>query len=146
MRTSGVGLIAVGIVAFSAPAAEAQAVATVREIVRVVKSAPSGSQRLQDVKIGSTLSTGDRIRTGGRSAAGLRFTDQSILRVGEFSEVVVTDPNQRNIRVNRGHVFADYKRPGTITGGYAVAAVRGTHVEYFVDEENKRALVRCYKE
>src|SRR5687768_3430243 len=125
-------------------AAEAQTAATVREVQRVVKAGRSGSSDLFDVRIGSTLAAGDRVRTGGRSGAGLRFTDQSLIRLGELTEVIVTSPNQRNAQVVRGKVFANFKSPGTITGGYAVAAVRGTHVTYAEDTNAKEAKVRCY--
>jgi hypothetical protein len=126
-------------------AARAQSAATVREIVQVVKTGKPGSSALSSAHIGTTLASGDRVRTGGRSAAGLRFPDQSLLRLGELTEVVVTSANRRETRVVRGEVFANYRQPGTITGGYAVAAVRGTHIEYIVDEQNKTASVRCYK-
>jgi hypothetical protein len=133
------------ILAFTALApVHAQTAATVREILRVVKAARAGSNDLFDARIGTTLSSGDRVRTGGRSAAGLRFPDQSLIRLGELTEVVVTGASRKNARVLRGKVFADFKSPGTITGGYAVAAVRGTHVTYAEDTNAKNAKVRCY--
>src|SRR5205085_1111676 len=109
----------------------------------VVKTGKAGAAPLSNAKIGSELGVGDRVRTGGRSSAGLRFADQSLLRVGELSEVVITGARQRQAQVNRGKVFADYKAPGTISGGYAVAAVRGTHVLF--EENENEDLVRCYR-
>ena len=144
MRRYAVSVSALFVLA-AANASHAQTAATVREVQRVVKAARSGSADLFDARIGTTLSAGDRVRTGGRSGAGLRFTDQSVIRLGELTEVVVTSPNQRNAQVVRGKVFADFKAPGTITGGYAVAAVRGTHVTYAEDTNAKVAKVRCYK-
>jgi len=64
--------------------------------------------------------------------------------MGELSEVLVAGGGSET-RVLRGRVFANLKSPGTITGGYAVAAVRGTQVEYFVDEETKSTVVNCYE-
>jgi len=135
-------LLAVGLTVLAAPAAHAQSAATVREIVRVVKAGKAGTTTLFDAKIGTGLATGDRVRTAGRSAAGVRFPDKSILRLGELTEVVLAGGKAQ---VLRGQVVADYKRPGTITSGYAVAAVRGTVVHYLVDEEKKQAQVNCYE-
>lgn len=134
--------LAVGVTLLAAPAAHAQHAATVREIVRVVKAGKAGTTTLFDAKVGTNLGTGDRVRTAGRSAAGMRFPDKSILRLGELTEVVLAGGKAR---VLRGQVVADYKRPGTITSGYAVAAVRGTVVHFLVDEQKKQAQVNCYE-
>ncbi|MCC2670132.1 MAG: hypothetical protein K0Q72_2603, partial [Armatimonadetes bacterium] len=125
----------------AAPAAHGQTAATVRSVVRVVKAGRVNTQTLFDAKVGTTLATGDRIRTAGRSAAGLRMGDQSQLRLGELTEVVMTG---NRARVLRGQVVADFKRPGTISSDYAVAAVRGTIVDFTVNEEAKEAEIRCY--
>ncbi len=123
----------------------AQNAANVKDVVRVVKTAKGASLDLVTAKPGAALAVGDRVRTGGRSYAGLQFQDKSVLRVGELSEVVVTGNRQRETQVVKGKVFLNYNTPGTITGGYAVAAIRGTHVEYRSDTRLKRAEVRCYK-
>lgn len=123
-------------------AAHAQTAATVRSVVRVVKAGRGASPALFDAKIGTALATGDRVRTAGRSAAGLRLSDQTQLRLGELTEVVMTGGKAQ---VLRGQVVADFKRPSTITSDYAVAAVRGTVVHYLVDQDRKQAEVRCYE-
>lgn len=145
MRNQVVGVLAAAVVLGMQSGARAQTAATVQEVMRVVKTAKGGAAELKDAKIGGPLTIGDRVRTGGRSGAGLKFQDQSVLRMSELTEVVVTSPRQRETRVTRGKVFADYKTPGVISGGYAVAAVRGTHVYYEQDDDNHVALVRCYK-
>lgn len=132
----------VGVAIAAVAPAHAQNVATVREIVRVVKAGRAGTNTLFDAKIGTTLNTGDRVRTAGRSAAGVRFPDKSILRLGELTEVVLAGGKAQ---VLRGQVVADYKRPGTISSGYAVAAVRGTVVHFLVDEAKQQAQVNCYE-
>lgn len=148
-RTAALLLVALGVAVPAVPcrpaAAQQPASATVREILRVVKTGRTGSPQLEDARIGTSLQPGDRVRTGGRSAAGLRFQDRSLLRLGELTEVVIASPNGREVRVNRGQVFADYATPGTLSGSYAVAAVRGTNIEYTVDEERGEARVRIYK-
>ena len=143
-RHTRMTMLASAAVATIASGARAQSVANVKEIVQVVKTGRAGATTLQDARINQPLGQGDRVRTGGRSGAGLKFPDQSLLRIGELTELVVTSPNRRDARVLHGRIIADYKAPGTISGGYAVAAVRGTEVEYLVDDDKKQAEVRCY--
>src|SRR5579862_4740871 len=124
--------------------ARAQSVASVSAVVRVVKTSHGADGPLVNARIGSTLAAGDRVRTGGRSAAGIRFPDRSALRLGELTEVVVTNARQRDARVTRGQVLANYRSPGTLSGGYAVAAVRGTRILYGTDAAGKSSQVICY--
>ncbi len=138
-------IAATGAVALATSADAQRGAATVKEVIRVVKTTDGGSSGLTDVKSGQALRAGQRVRTGGRSYAGIRFADRSTLRMGELSEVIVAGGGGAETRVVRGRVFADLKSPGSITGGYAVAAVRGTKIEYFVDEETKSAVVNCYE-
>ncbi|HTE18784.1 MAG TPA: FecR family protein, partial [Armatimonadota bacterium] len=145
MNPRQMGMLAAVAVVGAATSARAQNTATVRSVERLVKAGRANTPALFDAKIGTALGAGDRLRTGGRSAAGMRFPDQSVLRMGELSEVVVTGANRRDTRVIRGQVAVDFKRPGTISGGYAVAAVRGTEVYYLVDESRKRTVVNCYE-
>jgi len=146
MNSKRLGLLTATTVLGVAAPSHAQGVATVRELVRVVKIAPAGTAALSDAKVGMTIAAGSRVRTGGRSKAGLRFPDQSLLRIDELTEVLVTSPAQRNARVLRGHVFANYRAPGSISGGQAVAAVRGTELELIVGEgEDAPTVVRCYE-
>jgi hypothetical protein len=115
--------------------------ARVTAIVRVVKT---GSARLpgwQDARLGTALAEGDRLRTGRRSKAGMRFRDGSVVRVDELSEVVVRD-GTRDATVNRGTLYGSYRGPGTVSGGYAVAAVKGTEFEFRA--RGKATRVRCY--
>lgn len=134
--------LSASVIALTATAAHAQSAATVRSVVRVVKAGRATSPALFDAKIGTSLASGDRVRTAGRSAAGLRLSDQSQLRLGELTEVVMTGGKAQ---VLRGQVVADFKRPSTISSDYAVAAVRGTIVHYLVDRDRKQAEVRCYE-
>lgn len=119
--------------------------ASVREILRVVKTVPSGSTALSTAHINGPLNTGDRVRTGGRSAAGVRFSgDQSLLRIGELSEILITGAKSRETQMVRGRVLADYKSPTTLRSGNAIAAIRGTKVEMRYDETHQRTQVNCY--
>jgi hypothetical protein len=140
------GALAVGAAVVPGAAAQAQqGSATVRETIRVVRTtAAAPANSLVEARVGQALRSGDRVRTAGRSYAGIRFQDRSTLRMGELSEVLVGG-GQQSTRVLRGRIFANLKNPGTISGGYAVAAVRGTELEYIVDESKKGAIVNCYE-
>ena len=124
--------------------AQAQNVARVGAVVRVVKTAKAGSTRFSAAKVGTQLASGARVRTGGRSRALLRYADKSVLKMDELTEVVVTGQRHRQARVVRGRVYGDFRGQATITGGYAVAAVRGTKVVYATDPKTKETYIRCY--
>jgi len=143
-RPTVIALAALTLAAAATAPAAAQTAATLREIVRVVKTAKPGSNELANARVNQALATGERVRTGGRSAAGIRFPDQSLLRVAELSEVVITG-GKGAAQLSRGRVFADYKKPGVISSGTAVAAIRGTQVEVWYDAEKKRTRIHCYK-
>lgn len=119
--------------------------ASIREIVRVVKTIRAGSSALSTARIDGSLTGGDRLRTGGRSAAGIRFDeDRSLLRVGELSEILITGGRGRDAQMVRGRVLADYKTPTTLRSGNAIAAIRGTQVEMIYEASDRRTKVNCY--
>ncbi len=136
-------VVALAVLASAGPAG-AQEVARVNAVVRVVKTAPPNSTAFSDARLGAPLAAGARVRTGGRSKAGVVFTDGSTLRLDELTEVVIGGGRQRDTRVLGGRVFGQFTRAGTITGGYGTAAVRGTQVIYFEDPATGAAYVRCY--
>jgi hypothetical protein len=123
----------------------AQGVASVNAIVRVVKTAAPGTTAFGDARLGTALPPGARVRTGGRSAAGVAFPNKSELRIDELSEVIISGATRTDVRVLGGRVLADYTRPGTVTGARATAAVRGTKIIYFENPEKDTAYVRCYE-
>jgi len=130
-------------IALSAQGASAQGLARIGAVVRVVKAAKAGG-RFVTAKVGASLGRGARVRTGGRSRALLKYGDKSTLKMDELTEVLVTGQRNQRARVLRGRIHANFRGQGTVTGGYAVAAVRGTKLIYIVDSKGKRALVRCY--
>jgi hypothetical protein len=115
--------------------------ARVTAIVRMVKTGTARAPGWQDARLGAPLEEGDRLRTGRRSKAGMRFRDGSAVRVDELSEVVVRG-GTRDATVNRGALYGSYRGPGTVSGGYAVAAVKGTQFEFRT--RGKATRVRCY--
>src|SRR5437016_498823 len=119
-------LLAAGLAVAGGGAAQAQQVAKVNAVVRIVRAAPPGGSAFSDARIGTPLAAGGRVRTGGRSKAGLLYTNKSVLKLDELTEVILSGARQSDVRVVGGRIFADYTRPATVTGGYATAAVRVT--------------------
>lgn len=87
--------------------------------------------------LGAQLPAGSRVRTGPRGKAEVKFADGSSVRMGPRSDMVVTDPNTKKVKVMTGQVFANIIS-GTggaqIQGATATAAVRGTQVLVEVTE------------
>jgi hypothetical protein len=137
----GVGIISLGAAVGASLPAAGQGGARVTAIVRVVKTGTVRAPGWQDARLGAALEEGDRLRTGRRSKAGMRFRDGSAVRVDELSEVVVRS-GTRDATVNRGALYGSYRGPGTVSGGYAVAAVKGTQFEFRT--RGKATRVRCY--
>lgn len=90
--------------------------------------------------IGAQLPAGSRVRTGARGKAEVSFADGSSVRMGPRSDMVITDPNTKRVRVMAGQVFANIIS-GTggaqIQGATATAAVRGTQVLVTVTEPSE---------
>lgn len=110
-------------------------------VVRTVKRAVESNPAWKAAQLGDGLGTGDRVRTGKRSRAAMRFRDGSAMRVDEMSEVTVQN-GTRDVMLRRGAMFGSYKGPGTVTSGYAVAAVRGTEFEF--RRQGRQVRVRCF--
>jgi len=91
--------------------------------MRVVQHARGGGTWTPS-KVGTSLDDGDKVRTGARSKAELRFTDKSIVRLAELSDIVVRAG--KDISLNKGKLFGDFKSPGKIKSGSVVASVKGT--------------------
>lgn len=133
-----------GLAILAAAPCGAQEVARVEAIVRVVKAAPPGGTAFADARLGMPLSGGSRVRTGGRSKTSLRFSDKSVIHLDELTEVLVSGGRQRDARLLGGRLMGDFTRPGTVSGGYATAAVRGTKFIFFEDSRSRSAYLRCY--
>ncbi len=87
-------------------------------------------------KRGETLSTGDRVKTGEKSLAIIKFKDNSLVRVRERSELTVTgEVNARafskSVNVEKGVVGFNIKKQNAdeefrFTSPTSVASIRGT--------------------
>jgi hypothetical protein len=85
---------------------------------------------------GATLASGDRVRTGDRSLAVIKFKDNSLVRVRERSELTVTGSVNgrtfsKEVRIDKGVVgFTIQKQQAEeefrFTSPTSVASIRGT--------------------
>ena len=63
--------------------------ATITAVVRVVEHQRTGTAQWLASKVGTTLESGDRVRTGKRSYAEVSFADKSVVKLNELSELTV---------------------------------------------------------
>lgn len=104
-----------------------------------------------EAKRGETLGSGDRVRTGERSIALIKFKDNSLLRVREQSEVVVTggmsgSAFSKSVSVQRGATGFNIKkqRPEEefrFTSPTSVASIRGTAGQFSAHPDGDTLIV-----
>jgi hypothetical protein len=101
-------------------------------------------------KVGIPLSTNDEIKTGGKSLALIKFTDNSIIRVRENSSLkIYADKNKgdlsKNTYIDKGKVGFQVTKQGNdefkFTTPTMVASIRGTEGYFDVDNEGQTLLV-----
>lgn len=98
-------------------------VAKITTVVRIVQNSGAGGKWTPS-KVGTPLGNGDKVRTGDRSQAEVRFEDRSVVRLAQLSDVVIRAG--KDIDLNKGKMFGDFKSPGKIKSGSVVANVKGT--------------------
>jgi len=127
-------------------AVAAAAPATVTAVQNLVSKQAAGSTEFVPAKVGTALDKGDRLATGKRSAAQVTFPDNSYVRLGERADIVIRSATGIALRVEQGRVFAKFEKgSGAAIGGRAaVAAVKGTEIEFIVTDQGKE-IVRCHQ-
>ncbi|NCO36024.1 MAG: hypothetical protein AUJ92_14505 [Armatimonadetes bacterium CG2_30_59_28] len=105
------------------PRAAWSQVAKVTVVMHVVQHAKTGAAWTAS-KVGTQLGNGDKVRTGQRSKAEVRFDDKSVVRLAALSDIVVRAG--KDISLNKGKIFGNFKSPGKIKSGSVVANVKGT--------------------
>lgn len=104
----------------------------------------------ESAKIGVPLATNDEVKTGDKSLALIKFTDNSILRVRENSDLkIYADKKQndlsKNTYIDKGKVgFQVTKQENEefkFTTPTMVASIRGTDGYFNVDEDGNTLLV-----
>lgn len=108
--------------ALMTPGVQAQ-VARVATVQRVTeKSAGGGAWQKAGVGIG--LAINDRFRTGKRSKADLKFTDGSLLRLGQLSSVEVR--SAKGVALLGGKLLFSALQPGRVLAGTGAAEIKGS--------------------
>ena len=102
-------------------AAQAQ-VATVAAVQRAAEMRDGANWKR--VGRGAALDLGDRFRTGKRSKADLKFTDGSLLRLGQLSSVEIREA--KSVALLSGQVLFSALRPGRILAGTGAAEIKGS--------------------
>lgn len=131
---------------------QAQTSATVAVLTKAVNKveAKVGSAAWSAAKVGLTLKTGDEVKTGNKSLAIVKFTDNSLLRVREntsikiYSEKKGSDIN-KNTHIEKGTVGFNVKKQSAseefkFTTPTMVASIRGTEGFVQVTEEGNSIL------
>ncbi|MDF2439071.1 MAG: hypothetical protein JWN98_55 [Abditibacteriota bacterium] len=108
-----------------APEARSQntTVATVTAVQRVAELR-EGAAPWKRRGRGAALRLGDGFRTGKRSKADLKFTDGSLLRLGQLSSVEVREA--KSVALLSGQVLFSALRPGRVLAGSGVAEIKGS--------------------
>jgi hypothetical protein len=78
---------------------------------------------------GTALGIGSRLRTGKRSKADIRFTDASLLRLGQLSSVEFRAPvgnAPADVALTGGQVLYAALKPGRVIAGAAAAEIKGS--------------------
>ncbi|MEJ7612734.1 MAG: FecR family protein [Candidatus Fervidibacter sacchari] len=122
--------------------------ATITAVVRVVEHQRKGTAQWLTSKVGTTLENGDRVRTGKRSYAEVTFTDKSVVKLNERSELTVasTAAGKQDMELHRGSLWARFVKgsQATIKAKTTVAAVRGTEILIAISPEGM-VLVRVLR-
>ena len=119
-------LIALGGSAMAAP------FATISGVVLQVTYRAPGSANWAAARVGTKLFAGAQVRTGKRSKCEVRFPDGSRVRLNELSDLAITDAGSKNLKLNRGNLYARVIA-GTgarIAGAGGVASINGTVLTY----------------
>jgi len=129
--------LAGAVLLFAVPQARAQnpVIGLISKVIQDVTRRVSG-QEWEKATRGQTLASGDMVKTGAKSFAVLKLKDNSLLRLREESEVVVTGTLRgkefsKSIQVRQGVVGFNIKKQGPeelfrFSSPTSVASVKGT--------------------
>ncbi len=100
---------------------------------------------------GETLSSGDRVKTGSKSVAVVKFKDNSLVRVREQSELTVTGESKnsafsKSVNVQKGAVGFNIQKQKQdeefrFTSPTSVASIRGTGGKFTAHEDSDTLIV-----
>lgn len=127
-------LLAAFIAAASMTSAQASNVAIITKTIQDVKKQAGEGEWVKAGK-GLPLNSGERVRTGSRSLAVVKFIDNSIVRVRELSELTLVTESSgsgvlRNVGLIKGGYGFEVKKQQNdqfrLTSPTSVASIRGT--------------------
>ena len=100
---------------------------------------------------GETLASGDRVKTGDKSVAVVKFKDNSLVRIRERSELTVTGESRNNafsksVNVEKGVIgFSIHKQNADeefrFTSPTSVASIRGTGGQFSAQTQSDTLVV-----
>ena len=118
--------------------------AKITALAGIVSRQAAGATAWQPCTLSMPLAFGDQLRTAVRSRCQVTFADGSVVRLGERSDLTIRAA--RSMVVTRGRMYGNFAKgaSATIGGRSAVAAIKGTHVD-FITGEDGRETIRCYE-
>ena len=137
-------LMAVIIFSQSAFSAPKRPIAAVKEVTGIVKLKSADSNERKTLTVGTLLYDGDRLTTQRAAMAAVLFTDGSLLKINDLSDVTLnvtpTKDGQLNAKVDLplGQLWAKVTRRESefqVETPSSVASVKGTEFSVFVDED-----------
>jgi len=103
--------------------ARAQTVANVSAVQRITEK-KAGATAWREAGNGTALRIDDAFRTGKRSKADIKFTDGSLLRLGQLSSVEFK--SAKGVRLLGGQLLYTALKPGRVLAGTAAAEIKGS--------------------
>lgn len=123
MLTIGTLCLAVVVVGVMQGRADAQ-VAKVTFIQGTVEHLPAGQAKYLSSSVGIALNEGFRVRTGKRSRAEIRFTNNNVVTLSQLSECIIH--NVRDMDLAKGKMRGEYSSAARVRSGSTVANITGT--------------------
>ncbi|MER3522803.1 MAG: hypothetical protein C4326_01710 [Ignavibacteria bacterium] len=140
----------IGVTALGAMPPKDTAIAVVSKVILDVMRKPA-ERDWQPAKRGEVLASGERLRTGEKSIAVIKFKDNSMLRVREKSEVLIVGTQEgttfsKSTMIERGVIGFNVKKQKQgeefrLTSPTSVAAIRGTSGQFAVSDSSDKLIV-----
>ncbi|MBV9470641.1 MAG: FecR domain-containing protein, partial [Abitibacteriaceae bacterium] len=122
-RLGQVALLAALVMGWQMAPVRAQ-VARVAALERVTERKVGADAPWRQAHNGDALNVNDRFRTGKRSKADLKFTDGSLLRLGQLSSVEIR--SAKGVTLMGGQLLYAALKPGRVLAGAATAEIKGS--------------------
>lgn len=134
MKKSAVPVVAMTAMASAQPVfAQGARVASVAAVQRIVEK-KEGAGAWAKAGTGTALPVDSRLRTGKRSKVDVRFTDGSLLRLGQLSSVEFS--TAKGVTLAGGQVLYAALKPGRVLAGSATAEIKGSVALIRLNKDN----------